>query len=205
MHSGAAIRSRLQCMNIPKSAYLSPACHSGWRGFLHVPLTYSLSPDFRATNVPHPGDAVTSPRRLRSCTARAAVDDATPNASASGTAPGSRVPGGYVPSAIRCSRITAICGHAGRVGSSSMAIKLGRLTGGVKQRTGTGAGAARRFPRAGRNHARRAASSLAPPHLPGEEIALVRPYLIAWERASTAEREAILRRNRRMDAAEVAA
>ncbi|GAA2421838.1 hypothetical protein GCM10010405_00100 [Streptomyces macrosporus] len=44
-----------------------------------------------------------------------------------------------------------------------------------------------------------------PPHLPGEEIALVRPYLIAWERASTAEREAILRRNRRMDAAEVAA
>lgn len=44
-----------------------------------------------------------------------------------------------------------------------------------------------------------------PPYLPGEEIALVRPYLIAWERASTAEREAILRRNRRMDAAEVAA
>lgn len=44
-----------------------------------------------------------------------------------------------------------------------------------------------------------------PPHLPGEEVALVRPYLVAWERASTAEREAILRRNRRMDAAEVAA
>lgn len=96
--------------------------------FLCMPVTYSLSPDFRATNVPHPGDAVTSPRRLRSCTARAAVDDATPNSSASGTAPGSRVPGGYVPSAIRCSRIAAICGHAGRVGSSSMAIKLGRLT-----------------------------------------------------------------------------
>lgn len=44
-----------------------------------------------------------------------------------------------------------------------------------------------------------------PPYLPVEETALVRPYLIAWERASTAEREAILRRNRRMDATEVAA
>lgn len=44
-----------------------------------------------------------------------------------------------------------------------------------------------------------------PPYLPGEENALVRPYLIAWERASTAEREAILRRKRCMDAAEVAA
>lgn len=44
-----------------------------------------------------------------------------------------------------------------------------------------------------------------PPHLPGEETALVRPYLIAWERASAAEREAILRRKRCMDAAEVAA
>ncbi|MFF4828180.1 hypothetical protein [Streptomyces sp. NPDC001312] len=44
-----------------------------------------------------------------------------------------------------------------------------------------------------------------PPPLDGHEVALIRPYFIAWEQASTEERERILRRNRRMDAAEVAA
>ncbi|MFE4411011.1 hypothetical protein [Streptomyces sp. NPDC056821] len=43
------------------------------------------------------------------------------------------------------------------------------------------------------------------PPLDGHEAALTRPYVIAWEQASTEERERILRRNRRMDAAEVAA
>jgi hypothetical protein len=46
---------------------------------------------------------------------------------------------------------------------------------------------------------------LTPASLDGEAAALVRPCVIAWERASAEERERILRRNRRMDAAEVAA
>jgi hypothetical protein len=48
-------------------------------------------------------------------------------------------------------------------------------------------------------------ATTAPHHLPGEEIALIRPYYQRWADAGPEEREAILRRNRRMDAAEVAA
>lgn len=61
----------------------------------------------RVTNVPQPADAVTSPRRFNSATAFATVDGATPNSTDSGTAPGKRDPGGYVPSAIRCSSAAA--------------------------------------------------------------------------------------------------
>jgi len=44
-----------------------------------------------------------------------------------------------------------------------------------------------------------------PAPLIGEDIALIRPYYQRWAEATPAEREALLQRTRRMDAAEVSA